>query len=417
MGTRAEIYVMGLRNPFRMTVDRRSGTLMWGDYGPDAGRDDPARGPMGLVEWNAVSTTGGAHNSGWPYCTGDNLKPYNNWNFVTSTPREFFNCGAIKNTSRNNTGLVDLPPARPATVWYGDRNCRTLAPADCDNPKYPELTSFAENIEQAPMAGPVYRHDPANPSTTKFPAYWDGKAFFGEYSQDYIAAFTLTKPNGPITKIENFFPNLELGSRGYALWDGPIDLEFGPDGSLYVLNYITRNLVRVDYSPGNRRPRATIAVDRSSGGAAPLAVAFDAGGSTDPDGDALTYEWDFDGNGTWDATGDQGQLQLHHQRPVQRPATGDRSFRQGRCELEGDLGRQHRADGDAAHPARRRLHRLGPRLGVPDPGLRPRGHGRDHLQPRALDDLPRPRLARASVHDGRRLQGRRADLPRRRRAR
>ena len=65
------------------------------------------------------------------------------------------------------------------------------------------------------MAGPIYRHDPANPSPTKFPAYWDGKAFFGEYSQDYIAAFTLTKPNGPITKIENFFPNLELGSRGY----------------------------------------------------------------------------------------------------------------------------------------------------------------------------------------------------------
>ena len=35
------------------------------------------------------------------------------------------------------------------------------------------------------MAGPVYHYDPANPSTTKFPAYWDGKAFFGEYSQDY----------------------------------------------------------------------------------------------------------------------------------------------------------------------------------------------------------------------------------------
>ena len=303
MGTRPEIYVMGLRNPFRMNIDRQSGTLVWGDYGPDAGRDDPTRGPMGLVEWNAVSVTGGAHNSGWPYCTGDNLKPYNNWNFVTSTPREFFNCGAIKNTSRNNTGLVDLPPARPATVWYGDRNCRTLAPADCDNPAYPELTSFAENIEQAPMAGPIYRHNPANPSPTKFPAYWDGKAFFGEYSQDYVAAFSLTKPNGPITKIENFFSNLELGARGYPLWDGPIDLEFGPDGSLYVLNHITRNLVRVDYSPGNKRPRASIAVDRSSGGAAPLTVAFNAGGSTDPDGDTLTYEWDFDGNGTWDATG------------------------------------------------------------------------------------------------------------------
>ncbi|MCP0621793.1 PQQ-dependent sugar dehydrogenase, partial [Salmonella enterica subsp. enterica serovar Kentucky] len=48
MGTRPEVYVMGLRNPFRMNVDRKTGTLVWGDYGPDAGRDDVTRGPMGV---------------------------------------------------------------------------------------------------------------------------------------------------------------------------------------------------------------------------------------------------------------------------------------------------------------------------------------------------------------------------------
>ncbi|MFJ2113368.1 PQQ-dependent sugar dehydrogenase, partial [Streptomyces sp. NPDC087850] len=39
--TRPEIFVMGLRNAFRMTVDRKTGAVMWGDYGPDAGTADP----------------------------------------------------------------------------------------------------------------------------------------------------------------------------------------------------------------------------------------------------------------------------------------------------------------------------------------------------------------------------------------
>ena len=40
------------------------------------------------------------------------------------------------------------------------------------------------------MGGPIYHYDEDNASTTKFPAYWDNKAFFAEFSQDYVAAFT-----------------------------------------------------------------------------------------------------------------------------------------------------------------------------------------------------------------------------------
>ncbi len=299
--TRPEIYIMGLRNPYRMNIDKATNTLVWGEYAPDAGRDDARRGPMGLVEWNASPASGAPHNQGWPYCIANN-RPYNNWDFVNGVSREWFDCNAPKNTSRHNTGLVDLPPVVPADMWYGDKNCKTTAPEDCDNPLWPELQRWSDNIEQAPMAGPIYNYDAANPSSTKFPAYWDGKAFFGEYSQDYLAAFTLTKPDGPVTKLEQFLPNSELGALDAPLWDGPMDLEFGNDGSLYVLEYGTRALSRVDYSPGNKRPRAVIATDRRSGGAAPLAVQFDATGSSDPENAALTYEWDFDGNGSWDAT-------------------------------------------------------------------------------------------------------------------
>ena len=49
--TRPEIFVIGLRNPFRIDVDPETGAVTWGDYGPDAGTASDLRGPMGYVEW------------------------------------------------------------------------------------------------------------------------------------------------------------------------------------------------------------------------------------------------------------------------------------------------------------------------------------------------------------------------------
>ena len=60
---------MGFRNPFRMSVDKATGIVYVGDYGPDAGPADAARGPTGQVEFARVTEAG---NYGWPYCTGDN---------------------------------------------------------------------------------------------------------------------------------------------------------------------------------------------------------------------------------------------------------------------------------------------------------------------------------------------------------
>src|SRR5690606_31077811 len=113
--TRPEIFVMGVRNPFRMEVDEVTGVLAWGDYGPDAGNPHPERGPMGYVEWNIIPLSKPV-NAGWPYCTGHNFN-YNNWDFENARPREWFDCdnGPI-NDSRWNTGLEQLPPAMPSTV-------------------------------------------------------------------------------------------------------------------------------------------------------------------------------------------------------------------------------------------------------------------------------------------------------------
>nr|BFE74600.1 hypothetical protein GCM10020092_079010 [Actinoplanes digitatis] len=40
--TRPEVYAMGFRNPFRMSVDKATGVVYLGDYGPDSRHCRPA---------------------------------------------------------------------------------------------------------------------------------------------------------------------------------------------------------------------------------------------------------------------------------------------------------------------------------------------------------------------------------------
>lgn len=299
-GTRPEIFVTGLRNPFRMTVDDVTGAVSWGDYGPDSGTASAERGPMGYVEWQRTTQP---MNGGWPYCHGPNAN-YNEWNFATATAGAWFDCEAgAENNSRWNTGLDTLPPATAPQLYYGDK---------AGDQPHDELVDFNAQGGQGPMGGPTFHYNADGPET-QWPEYWDGKTFFYEFSQDYIAAFSQDDPDGEVTHIENVLPNAALKNNLQAITDSPIDMEFGPDGSMYILDYgngfFRQNpeagLYRVDYAPGNKSPAAVIAASTTSSSTAPLTVDFDGSGSTDPEGAALTYEWDFDGDGTFDATGPQ----------------------------------------------------------------------------------------------------------------
>ncbi|WP_232531774.1 PQQ-dependent sugar dehydrogenase [Microbacterium halophytorum] len=298
-GTRPEIFVMGVRNPFRFEVDPETNSLSWGDYGPDASQASDVRGPMGYVEWNVVGLDD-PHNSGWPYVHGPNAA-YNDWDFETETAGEFFDPENLVNDSRWNTGLTELPAAREATVYYGDN------PGD---QPWDELVEFGTSNGQAPMGGPVYHYDPENPDTA-LPEHWDGKAFMGEFSQDYVAAMTVDWETFEVTAIEDFLPNAELIADGQHPHDNPMDIEIGPDGSMWMLDYgdgffranPDAGLYRIDYAPNNKTPQASFTVSEESSSEAPLTVDFDASATVDPDGDELTYEWDLDGDGEFEATG------------------------------------------------------------------------------------------------------------------
>jgi glucose/arabinose dehydrogenase len=278
-GTRPEIYAMGFRNPFRFAVDPATGWIFLGDYGPDAGNPDPNRGPGGQVEFNLIRCPG---NYGWPYVHGENAA-YNDFDFATGASGPKFDPEALVNTSPRNTGLVDLPPARPAWIAY-------------DGGSIPEFGSGSES----PMGGETYRFDPDNPSPTKFPAHFHGKIFAYEFGRGWFRALSVG-PLGEPAGIEPFLDSFDFKK--------PINAEFGPDGSLYVLDYGTGNfggdensaLYRVDHVQGTRGPLAEASADRTSG-PTPLVVAFSSEGSVDPDGDPLSFAWDLDGDGSVDST-------------------------------------------------------------------------------------------------------------------
>jgi PKD repeat protein len=124
----------------------------------------------------------------------------------------------------------------------------------------------------------------------KFPQSLDGRFFAGEYGRRWIKAIEVTSTGG-------------VGDIGAFPWTGTqvMDMAFGPDGALYVLDYGTGSnnqaLWRIEYIGGtNRNPVARAAADRTSG-PAPLTAAFSSAGSSDPEGGALTYQWNF-GDGT-----------------------------------------------------------------------------------------------------------------------
>ncbi|WP_351222873.1 ThuA domain-containing protein [Streptomyces sp. NPDC002133] len=271
--TRAEIYAMGFRNPFRFSVDKKTGVLYVGEYGPDAGAADPKRGPAGQVEFARVTKPG---NFGWPFCTGDN-DPFVDYDFATKVSGAAFDCAAPKNDSPHNTGLVDLPPAETAWIPY-------------DGGSVPEFGTGSES----PMGGPVYHYDPALDSPVKFPEAYDGDFFAGEFGRRWIKRIE-HGADGTVQSIND------------VPWTGTqiMDMSFGPDGALYVLDYGTAwfggnehsALYRIENATEGHSPVAEAKANKTSG-TTPLKVTFSSAGTTDADGDALTYRWDFGDGGS-----------------------------------------------------------------------------------------------------------------------
>jgi PKD repeat protein len=158
----------------------------------------------------------------------------------------------------------------------------------------------------AGMTNPVYAYDHNTGCTAVtggafvpngiWPTAFDNTYLYGDFTCGKI--IRLTPAAGGGFTATDFVTG--LGTNGITT------LKFGPYGNTqaaYYLNYLNGGEVRrIAYTgSANRAPNAVASADPTSG-ALPLTVQFDGRASSDPDGDPLTYEWNF-GDGSAHATG------------------------------------------------------------------------------------------------------------------
>ncbi|WP_170179091.1 OmpL47-type beta-barrel domain-containing protein [Solirubrobacter pauli] len=224
--TKPEIFAMGFRNPFTVMADpAHPGTVVVGDYGPDAATNSATRGPAGIIEWNRVTKPG---FYGWPLCAGDNsaANSYFRYTFPNGPSGARYDCStaSIPNESSFNTGLAGIPgPAVGADVWHkrtGDHPARFAIPT--------------RSSPQESITGPIYRYDAANPSDTKWPAYYDGAWFILDRAQNWWREARVRDDGSGLLRVNGLFGSTQFGGPSHSY---PIPVKFGPDGSLYVATW------------------------------------------------------------------------------------------------------------------------------------------------------------------------------------
>ncbi|QTN30957.1 PQQ-dependent sugar dehydrogenase [Akkermansiaceae bacterium] len=259
--TRPEIYVMGCRNPFRISIDPKTKTLYWGEVGPDAKGDSP-KGPMGHDEVNQAKKAG---NYGWPFVIADN-KPYPIVDFNGNKVGKMTDPSAPENPGQRNTGLKDLPPAQAALIWYPYG----------DSQEFPVMGKGGRNA----MAGPVFYHDPSR--KTNILGKGDDRTLL---TYDWIRGNIFKAKLAADERLEKLDMLMDKLVH-------PMDLEMDRDGSLILLEYgsgwyfnTNGSVSRLIPDDGNKPP--TLAIKPTPG----VSNGYSVDKAEDPENGKITVTW------------------------------------------------------------------------------------------------------------------------------
>jgi glucose/arabinose dehydrogenase len=222
---RSKIYSLGLRNPFRFSIDQATGNLYIGDVGQNS--------------WEEIDS-GRGKNFGWPCFEGDGTE----------------------------------------SQYAGSTICQNLPASAVTKP----VTTYAHtSVGGCIIGGPLY-------TGSTYPTTYRGSVFFADFTQEFIKRITYDA-SGNVTGVSTFATGVSQ----------PVYLAQGPDGNLYYISIGAQLVKRIRYTGTANRPPVAAASANPTNGYAPLNVNFSSDGTSDPDGDTLTYSWNF-GDGTTNAS-------------------------------------------------------------------------------------------------------------------
>ncbi|MET0915437.1 MAG: PQQ-dependent sugar dehydrogenase [Jiangellaceae bacterium] len=242
------IVAHGLRNPFRFT--ERPGT------------DELWIGDVGWNDWEEVNrlvpSTTQVRNFGWPCYEGVNRQ------------------AGYDSANLNICESLFASPGAVTSPYFAYHHTARVVP----NESCPTGSSSIAGTQFVFGAG-----------QSPYPTEYDDALFFADYSRDCIWVM----PKGA-----DGLPSPGLVRTFVAGAANPVNLQVGPTGELFYVDFDGGTIRRINYASTNRPPVAHATATPTTG-SAPLTVSFDGSASNDPDaGDTLAFAWDLDGDGAFD---------------------------------------------------------------------------------------------------------------------
>ena len=213
------------------------------------GGKGPIVGDVGWSTTEEINLTSPGRNYGWPCYEASDHTPY-----YRDTPT----CDALYAKQGQAGGTTG-----PVITWPHSVNGQVAS--------------------SAAGGGPIY-------TATAYPPAYRNRVYFMDYAQRWIRS-------APIDANDNVGPAADFATAV----GNPVDLQVGPDGNLTFADIGTGVVRKIVYTGDPNGPPTAGGSATPTNGSAPLAVSFSSSGSSDPDNDPLTYDWNF-GDGSAHST-------------------------------------------------------------------------------------------------------------------